>query len=89
MDEAQRELIRRAREGDGWAFEQLVSEYDGLILALARDMVGNLPDAQDVYQEAKGLACRHGRRRSQRPGPIHSNSSTWSAQARQPEAFTT
>ena len=55
MDEAQRELIRRAREGDGWAFEQLVSEYDGLILALARDMVGNLPDAQDVYQEAKGL----------------------------------
>lgn len=58
MDEAQRELIRRAREGDGWAFEQLVSEHDGLILALARDMVGNLADAQDVYQEALLAAFR-------------------------------
>lgn len=52
MDEAERDWIRRARDGDGWAFEQLVSRYDGQILALARDMVGNVPDAQDVYQEA-------------------------------------
>lgn len=52
MQEAERDLIRRAQHGDGWAFEQLVSRYDGPILALARDMVGNVPDAQDVYQEA-------------------------------------
>lgn len=52
MDEAERDWIRRAQRGDGWAFEQLVSRYDRPILALARDMVGNVPDAQDVYQEA-------------------------------------
>ena len=52
MDEVERDWIRRAQQGDGWAFEQLVSRYDRPTLALARDMVGNIPDAQDVYQEA-------------------------------------
>ena len=59
MEEAERDWIRRAQQGDGWAFEQLVSRYDRPILALARDMVGNIPDAQDVYQEAL-LAAFHG-----------------------------
>ncbi len=58
MDEAERDWIRRAQQGDGWAFEQLVSRYDRPILALARDMVGNVPDAQDVYQEALLAAFR-------------------------------
>lgn len=58
MDEAERDLIRRAQRGDGWAFEQLVGQYDRAILALARDMVGNVPDAQDVYQEALLAAFR-------------------------------
>jgi hypothetical protein len=42
MDEAERDWIRRAQLGDGWAFEQLVSRYDRPILALARDMVGKV-----------------------------------------------
>ncbi len=52
MDDEERDLIRRAQYGEGWAFEQLVRRYDRPILALARDMVGNISDAQDVYQEA-------------------------------------
>jgi RNA polymerase sigma-70 factor (ECF subfamily) len=52
LDDVERDWIRRAQQGDGWAFEQLISRYDGRILALARDMVGNLPDAQNVYQES-------------------------------------
>ena len=58
MDQPERELIHRARQGDGWAFEQLVSRYDHLILGLARDMVGDLADAQDVHQEALLAAYR-------------------------------
>lgn len=58
MDEAEREWVRRARQGDPWAFEQLVARYDRPILALARDMVGNAPDAQDVHQEALLAAFR-------------------------------
>ncbi|MDA0335444.1 MAG: sigma-70 family RNA polymerase sigma factor [bacterium] len=52
MDDEERDLIRRAQHGEGWAFEQLVRRYDRPILALARDMVGNVSDAQDVYQGA-------------------------------------
>ncbi len=58
MDESERELIHRARTGDGWAFEQLVCPYDRPILAMARDMVGDMTDAQDVYQEALLAAYR-------------------------------
>lgn len=72
MEEAERDWIRRAQQGDGWAFEQLVSRYDRPILALARDMVGNIPDAQDVYQEAL-LAAFHGLPRFR----MDSDFSTW------------
>jgi RNA polymerase sigma-70 factor (ECF subfamily) len=72
MDEAEREQIRRAQYGDGWAFEQLVRRYDRPILALARDMVGNVPDAQDVYQEAL-LAAFQGLPRFR----LDSDFSTW------------
>jgi RNA polymerase sigma-70 factor, ECF subfamily len=72
MDDAERELIRSAQYGDGWAFEQLVARYDRPILALARDMVGNVLDAQDVYQEAL-LAAFQGLPRFR----LDSDFSTW------------
>jgi len=58
MDDAERELILRSRQGDGRAFERLVSQYDRRILGLAMDMVGNIEDAQDVFQEALLAAYR-------------------------------
>ncbi len=58
MDDAERELILRSRQGDGRAFERLVSPYDRRILSLALDMVGNVEDAQDVFQEALLAAYR-------------------------------
>ena len=72
MDEAERDLIRRAQGGDGWAFEQLVCPYDRPVLAMARDMVGDLADAQDVYQEAL-LAAYRGLRKFR----MDSSFSTW------------
>ena len=46
-----RDLITKAQEGNNWAFEQLVQKYDRRILALARELLGNSQDAEDVYQE--------------------------------------
>ncbi|MDZ7291629.1 MAG: RNA polymerase sigma factor [candidate division KSB1 bacterium] len=51
MDEREKRLIRRAQEGDGAAFEALVHQHDRQVLKLARHMLNNLEDAQDVYQE--------------------------------------
>ena len=51
-------MILRAQNGDHFAFEQLVSNYDRQILKLAYSMVGNVDDAQDVYQEALISAYR-------------------------------
>jgi len=51
MDERITRLIRRAQEGDGPAFETLVQMHDRQVLKLARQMLNNLEDAQDVYQE--------------------------------------
>ena len=45
-------MILRAQNGDHFAFEQLVTNYDRQVLNLAYSMVGNVDDAQDVYQEA-------------------------------------
>lgn len=58
MDDEQRALILRARKGDQWAFEQLVTRYDRRILSMACDMVGDLDDARDIYQEALIAAYR-------------------------------
>ncbi len=52
MTEREKELLHKARQGDNFAFEQLVSSYDRQVLSLAYSMVGNADDAQDVYQEA-------------------------------------
>ncbi len=51
MDERETRLIRRAQEGDGAAFEALVQMHDRQVLKLARQMLNNLEDAQDVYQD--------------------------------------
>ena len=51
MDEREIRLIKRAQEGDGAAFEALVQMHDRQVLKLARQMLNNLEDAQDVYQE--------------------------------------
>ena len=58
MDDEQRTLILRAQQGDQWAFEKLISHYDRRVLNMARDMVGNAEDAQDIYQEALMAAYR-------------------------------
>jgi len=50
MDEREIRLIKRAQEGDGAAFEALVQMHDRQVLKLARQMLNNLEDAQDVYQ---------------------------------------
>ncbi len=58
MNDRERNLILRAQNGDHFAFEQLVSNYDRQVLKLAYSMVGNVDDAQDVYQEALISAYR-------------------------------
>lgn len=44
-------LIRRAQQGEHQAFGQIVRRYDQRVLSLAYDLIGNLEDAKDVYQE--------------------------------------
>lgn len=58
MNDKERNLILRAQNGDHFAFEQLVTNYDRQVLNLAYSMVGNVDDAQDVYQEALISAYR-------------------------------
>ena len=58
MNDKERNLILSAQNGDHFAFEQLVSNYDRQVLKLAYSMVGNVDDAQDVYQEALISAYR-------------------------------
>ena len=50
MDEAA--LIRAAQQGDQFAFEQLVQNYDQAVLRLALNLVRSPEDASDIYQEA-------------------------------------
>jgi len=72
MNDAERNLILKAREGDGAAFARLVSQYDRQILGVALDMVGNAEDARDVFQEAM-LAAYRGLRKFR----LESEFSTW------------
>lgn len=46
------ELVAQLQAGDGAAFETLVRQYGGRMLAVARRMLGNEEDAQDALQEA-------------------------------------
>jgi RNA polymerase sigma-70 factor (ECF subfamily) len=45
-------LIRQAQDGDTYAFEELVRQYDRAVLRLAIHLTGSLEDGQDIYQEA-------------------------------------
>jgi RNA polymerase sigma-70 factor (ECF subfamily) len=58
MDDDERALILKAQRGDQRAFECLVSRYDRRVLGLACDMVGNVEDAQDIFQETFLAAYR-------------------------------
>jgi RNA polymerase sigma-70 factor (ECF subfamily) len=58
VDEAERELILRARQGETWAFERLIRRYDRRLLSVALDLTGDLGEAQDVLQDALLAAYR-------------------------------
>ncbi len=45
------DLIQRAKQGDIWAFEQLVFRYDKQVLTIAARYVQSAEDAKDIYQE--------------------------------------
>ena len=45
-------LISRLQAGDAMAFEHMVRHYGGRMLAVARRMLGNDEDAQDVLQDS-------------------------------------
>ncbi len=46
------ECVRRLKEGDRGAFDELVQMYKGRAFASAYGMVGNAEDAKDIVQEA-------------------------------------
>jgi RNA polymerase sigma-70 factor (ECF subfamily) len=47
----EKKLINQAQEGNHWAFEKLINQYDRQVLSMAYQFVGNTPDAEDIYQE--------------------------------------
>ncbi|MCI0514200.1 RNA polymerase sigma factor [candidate division KSB1 bacterium] len=51
MEQPERELIYRFQMGDKSVFDKLVQQHDCQVLQIAYSLVGNLQDAQDVYQE--------------------------------------
>lgn len=53
------ELVRRAKNGDVTAFEQLISDYQVKIYHIAFHMMGNEQDAEDAAQEAILKAYRY------------------------------
>lgn len=53
------ELVRRAKDGDTGAFEQLISNYQIKIYHIAYHMLSNEQDAEDAAQEAMIKAYRY------------------------------
>jgi RNA polymerase sigma-70 factor (ECF subfamily) len=49
---SEKELVERLRAGDEGAYEMLVREHSGRMLAVARRILGNDDDAGDAVQEA-------------------------------------
>jgi RNA polymerase sigma-70 factor, ECF subfamily len=45
------ELVRKAQQGDIFAFEQLVFRHDKKVLSIAARYVTSADDAKDIYQE--------------------------------------
>ncbi|MEO0102669.1 MAG: sigma-70 family RNA polymerase sigma factor [candidate division WOR-3 bacterium] len=56
---SEKELVRRAKEGDERAFADLVQRYEKRIYNLAYRMLQNAEDAADVLQETFLRAFRH------------------------------
>jgi len=69
--EAERELVERAQTGDTGAYDALVSQYLRRVMSIARGIVRNAQDAEDLAQEAFVKAYQNlGRFRSEEPfGP--------------------
>jgi RNA polymerase sigma-70 factor, ECF subfamily len=59
MADEDAELVRRAKAGEYAAFEALVSTYERRIYTLARRIVGNVEDAEDVVQESFASVVEH------------------------------
>lgn len=51
MDYPEKELVRKSRDGDIYAFEKLIQAYEKRIFNIALKMVGNREDASDIAQE--------------------------------------
>ena len=68
MDDPDGPLVRRAQNGDRWAFEQLVDRHQHRLFTLAARLLGSPDEAADAVQEAfirawLGLSSfRHGAR---------------------------
>lgn len=45
------ELVKKAKDGDMGAFEQLLHKYDRHVLSIANSFRNNEDDAKDIYQE--------------------------------------
>jgi RNA polymerase sigma-70 factor (ECF subfamily) len=52
-------LVRRAKDGEFAAFEALVSKYERPLYTLARRIVRNVEDAEDVVQESFASVVEH------------------------------
>ena len=51
MQESDRPVVARARDGDREAFRELVERHSRYIFGLAQRMTGSAQDAEDVVQE--------------------------------------
>src|SRR5919199_4413838 len=53
------ELVQRARQGDAFAFELLVKRYDRRLYRVARSILRDSSEAEDVVQETFVRAFTH------------------------------
>ena len=51
MENQEKTLIKQVQAGNTKAFDQLVSRHDKQILQIIYGILGNLDDAQDIYQD--------------------------------------
>ena len=51
VQEADRNLIHRALQGDQKAYEELMQKYRGSVFNLVQRMIGNRQEAEDIVQE--------------------------------------
>jgi len=51
MPEMEQELVRKARDGDRTAFQDIVDKHKKMVYFLAWDFMGNHQDAEDVTQD--------------------------------------